>query len=123
MAVKADVEAKLNAPDENASLVSTFEAQVIRHPDRIAVASGDGQLTYRELNQAANRIAQLILSHLGTNEETVSLLFQPGTSIIAAILGTLKAGKIYAALDPSYPPPRMAYMFEDCQARLLLTDS
>jgi amino acid adenylation domain-containing protein len=123
MTVKADIEAKLNAPDDHASLASTFEAQVIRYPDRIAVASGDSHSTYRELDQAANRIAQIILSRLGTKEETVALLFRPGISIIAAILGTLKAGKIYCALDPSYPPPRTAYMLEDCQARLLLTDS
>ena len=53
----------------------------------------------------------------------MALLFQPGTAIVAAILGVLKAGKIYVALDPSYPQPRTVYMLEDCQAPLLLTDT
>ena len=109
--------------EEGASLASMFEKQVARYPDRIAVVSGDSRLTYGELNQAANRIAQLLLAHLGSGETTVALLFRPGTSIVVAILGVLKAGKIYVALDPSYPQPRTAYMLKDCEATLLLTDT
>lgn len=109
--------------DEATSLVSMFEAQVARYPDRMAIVCGDRSLTYSELNQAANRIAHVILSRLGDQATTVALLFQPGTTIVAAILGVLKAGKIYIALDPSYPRPRTAFMLQDCQAQLLLTNS
>ena len=109
--------------DEGASLVSMFEQRVARYPDRIAVVSGESRLSYGELNQASNRIAHLLVARLGSGETTVALLFQPGTSIVAAILGVLKAGKIYVALDPSYPQPRTAYMLEDCEATLLLTDT
>lgn len=119
-----DAERKLAAFNEDgASLASMFEAQAARYRDRIAVVSGDRRLTYGDLNQAANRIAQILLAHLGSRATTVALLFQPGTSIVVAILGVLKAGKIYVALDPSYPQPRTAYMLEDCQAKLLLTDT
>jgi len=119
-----DAERKLAAFDgDGASLASMFEERAARHPDRIAVVSGDGRLTYRELNQAANRIAQILLARLESGETTVALLFQPGTAIVVAILGVLKAGKIYVALDPSYPQPRTAYMLEDCEATLLLTDT
>jgi amino acid adenylation domain-containing protein len=119
-----DAERKLAAFDEDgASLASMFEEQVARYPDRIAVVGGDSRLTYSELNQAANRIAQILLAHLGSGETPVALLFQPGTAIVVAILGVLKAGKIYVALDPSYPRPRTAYMLEDCEATLLLTDT
>jgi amino acid adenylation domain-containing protein len=109
--------------DDGASLASMFEGQVARYPDRIAVVSGHSRLTYGELNQAANRIAHILLARLGSGEGTVALLFQPGTSIVVAILGVLKAGKIYVALDLSYPQPRTAYMLEDCEAKLLLTDT
>jgi amino acid adenylation domain-containing protein len=109
--------------DGGASLASIFEGHAARYPDRLAVVSGDRRLTYGELNQAANRIAHLILSCLGSADTSVALLFEPGASIVAAILGVLKAGKMYVALDPSYPLPRTAYMLEDCQARLLLTDA
>ena len=119
-----DAERKLTAfDDDGASLASIFEGQVARHPGRIAVVSDDSRLTYHELNQAANRIAQILLANLASDETTVALLFRPGTSIVAAILGVLKAGKIYVALDPSYPQQRTAYMLEDCEARLLLTDT
>jgi amino acid adenylation domain-containing protein len=109
--------------DDGASLASMFEGQVARYPDRMAVVSGDSRLTYGELNQAANRIAHILLARLGSGERTVALLFQPGTSIVVAILGVLKAGKIYVALDLSFPQPRTAYMLEDCEAKLLLTDT
>lgn len=109
--------------DEGASLASMFEEQVARYPDRIAVVSGDSRLTYGQLNQAANCIAQILLAHLGRGEASVALLFRPGASIVVAILGVLKAGKIYVALDPSYPQQRTAYMLEDCEAKLLLTDT
>ena len=118
-----DAAARAAFDDDAASLASLFEGHAARHPDRIAVVSGDSRLTYGELNQAANRIAHLLLARLGSGETTVALLFQPGTAIVAAILGVLKAGKIYVALDPSYPQPRTAYMLEDCQAPLLLTDT
>ena len=115
-----------NAFDNSAieqSLSARFEQQVAHYPDHIAVASGETCLTYAELNRAANRIARIILARLGKSEETVALLFQPGTSIIKAILGVLKAGKIYVALDPAYPFARTTYMLEDCEAKLILTDS
>lgn len=119
-----DIESRRAAFDEpGASLVSMFEQQVARYSHRPAVVSGDDCLTYGELNHAANRIAQIVLSRVGVGAATVALLFRPGTSIVAAILGTLKAGKLYAALDPSYPRPRTAYMLEDCDAKLVLTDT
>ena len=119
-----DIERKLAAFDDHeASLASMFEEQVARYPDRFAVVSGDSRLTYGELNQAANSIAQIVLTRLGSAQATVALLFRPGAAIVAAILGVLKAGKFYVALDPSYPQPRTAYMLEDCEAKLLLTDT
>jgi len=119
-----DSEGKLAAfDDDGASLASMFEAQAVRYSDRVAVVGGDGRWTYRELNETANRIAHTVLARLGSGEASVALLFRPGSSIVAAILGVLKAGKIYVALDPSYPEARAAYVLEDCQARLLLTDS
>jgi len=108
--------------DADASLASVFEAQARRHPDRLAVGGDQRHLTYRELDEAANRVARVLLDHLGEGEATVALLFAPGASIVAAILGTLKAGKIYVALDPSYPEARTAFVLADCQAQVLLTD-
>jgi amino acid adenylation domain-containing protein len=107
----------------DASLASVFEAQAVRHGDRLAVAGDDGRLTYAELDGAANAVARLILARLRPDDATVALLLPPGAAIVAAILGVLKAGKIYVALDPSYPEARTAYMLRDSQARLVLTDA
>lgn len=105
------------------SIPDRFEQQVARYPHRLAVVSADLQFTYTELNQVANRIARAILSHLGEGEEPVALLFEHGAFLIAVILGVLKAGKIYMSLDPADPHTRMGSMLEDCQAKLLLTNT
>ena len=104
------------------SIASRFEQQVARYPDRIAVVGDEFRSTYAELDQAANRIARVILAHTVTADQTIALLFRPGVSIIAAILGILKAGKIYVALDPAYPRARLGYMLQDSEAKLILTD-
>ncbi|HKZ08109.1 MAG TPA: non-ribosomal peptide synthetase [Methylomirabilota bacterium] len=109
--------------DPGASIVSAFEAQAARHPDRLAVAGADGRRTYAALDRAASAVARMIRSRLGAEDATVALLLPPGAAIVVAILGVLKAGKIYVALDPAYPEARTAYMLADCQARLLLTDA
>ena len=106
-----------------ASLASIFEGQAERHRDRPAVVSGKDRLSFGELNQAANRIADALLTRLRPEDTTVALLFRPGTSIVAAIVGALKAGKIYVALDPSYPEARIAYMLNDSQAKVVVTDT
>src|SRR5262245_36694974 len=59
----------------------------------------------------------------GAGEEPIALLFEQGAPVIAAILGVLKAGKIYVPLDSSYPRTRTAYMLEDSGAPLLVTST
>ncbi len=71
------------------SIPDRFEAQVLRYPDRLAVKTRSQQLTYQDLNQAANRIAHAILTRLGDKEEPVAILIEQSESQIAAILGVL----------------------------------
>ena len=105
------------------SIPDRFEKIVQMYPDRIAVKTRNHTLTYDALNRVANRIARAILAHLGDGEEPVALLFEHGAFLIAAILAILKAGKIYMSLDPADPDARTAYMLEDSQAKLLLTNT
>jgi amino acid adenylation domain-containing protein len=104
------------------SLASRFEQQVARYPQRLAIKSRHHALTYAELNQAANRLAHAILVARGPGAEPVALLFAPGAPAITAMLGVLKAGKIYVPMTPSDPPARLAYLLEDSQAALLVTN-
>jgi len=106
-----------------------FEEQVTKTPDAIAVilpsleAKASISLTYSELNDRANILA-CRLQELGVNAETfVALCLQRSIEIIVAILGILKAGGVYVPLDPAYPQERLAFMLEDTQAPVLLTQS
>jgi amino acid adenylation domain-containing protein len=105
------------------SIPRRFEEIVRQYPDRVAVKTGNHTLTYGALNEIANRIARVILAHRGEGEEPVAFLLEHGAGLMAAILGILKAGKLYVSLDPAFPHTRTAYMLEDSEAKLLLTNT
>jgi len=104
------------------SIPELFEKQVRTCPNRLAVRTRYHVFTYDELNQAANRLAQAIVGQCGKGEENIALLLEHGALQIVAILGVLKAGRVYVPLDPSYPLKRLAHMLEDSQAVLLITN-
>ena len=105
------------------SLPDRFEQQVAKYPDRIAVRGKTVTFTYDVLNKLANRVARAILNRCGQGAEPIAVLLEHGAPAIAAILGVLKAGKICVPLDPSYPRARIAYMLEDSQAALIVTNN
>jgi non-ribosomal peptide synthetase component F len=105
------------------SLPERFEQQVRRYPDRLAIKTLHSQLTYAALNHAANRVAHAILTQCGPGAAPIALLFAHDTPVIVAILGVLKAGKLYVPLDPSFPPARHTAILQDAQPELLLTNS
>ena len=105
------------------SISDRFEKQVDRYPDRIAIKTRHQELTYKKLNQAANRVARAILNQRGRGEEPVALILENGASMIAAIIGVLKIGKIYVPLDPSLPWARTAYILRNSQADLVVTNN
>lgn len=100
-----------------------FEQQVRLHPERLAVDDGREALTYEALNRRANAIAHSILGRRGATPEPVALFLDNNATLVAALLGVLKAGKSFVPLDPTYPRTRTAYMLRDLQAGLLLTQS
>jgi non-ribosomal peptide synthetase component F len=85
------------------------------------VRSGDRSLTYDGLNRAANRIGRAITALRGEASEPVALLFENGIDVITTILGSLKAGKFYVALDPSFPFERIVSVLKHSRARLIVT--
>ncbi|PTT24776.1 non-ribosomal peptide synthase/polyketide synthase [Pseudomonas sp. HMWF021] len=90
-----------------------FEAQVRRKPDAVALQSEQGNLTYRELNQRANRLAHH-LRELGVQPDArVAICVERGLDLVVGLLGILKAGGAYVPLDPGYPLERLAYMLKD----------
>ncbi|WP_020479986.1 non-ribosomal peptide synthetase [Mastigocladopsis repens] len=107
--------------DNERCLHQLFEAQVEQTPDAVAVVFEDEQLTYRELNQRANQLAHH-LQKLGVKPEVlVGICVERSLEMVIGLLGILKAGGAYVPLDPSYPRDRLAFMFENSQTPVLLT--
>ncbi|WP_445299506.1 amino acid adenylation domain-containing protein [Microcoleus sp. B3-A4] len=98
-----------------------FEAQVERTPNAVAVVFENEQLTYQQLNYRANQLAHH-LQKLGVEPEMlVGICVERSLEMIVGLLGILKAGGAYLPLDPSYPQDRLAFMLEDAQVSVLLT--
>lgn len=104
------------------SIPSLFESQVCQRTDNIAVGCGQESITFGELNCKSNRIAHGILQRLGEHEEPIALLLRQGTPSIEAILGSLKAGKIFVPLEPSLPYRELERIINSCHPRLIIAD-
>ncbi|WP_406070712.1 amino acid adenylation domain-containing protein [Micromonospora sp. NBC_01638] len=96
-------------------------AQAARTPEAEAVRHGDRAWSYRELDEAANRLARVLLTRGVTREERVGVCLPRTPELVVALLAVLKAGACYVPLDPAYPPARVAFMTVDSGARLVLT--
>jgi amino acid adenylation domain-containing protein/non-ribosomal peptide synthase protein (TIGR01720 family) len=106
---------------QNLCIHQLFEAWVEQTPDAIALIFKGEQLTYRELNSKANQLANY-LQTLGVKPETlVGICIEPSLEMIVGILGILKAAGAYVPIDPTYPSERIAYMLDDSQLAVLLT--
>ncbi|MGH7770385.1 MAG: non-ribosomal peptide synthetase [Candidatus Binatia bacterium] len=106
----------------NKTVHELFEAQAERTPDAVAAVLGDAQLTYGELNRRSNRLAHY-LRKLGVGPDVmVGICIERSLETIVGLLAILKAGGAYVPLDPSYPEERLAFMLEDIQATVLLTE-
>ena len=114
-------ETESGQPDAE-SIHELVERQVAATPDATALVCEDEELSYRELNQRANRLAHY-LRERGVGPDTmVGMCLSRSANLIVALLGILKAGGAYVPLDPMYPENRLAFMMEDSGAALLLTE-
>jgi amino acid adenylation domain-containing protein len=97
------------------------EQQAALTPNAIALEASGERLTYRELNERANRLAHCLRRKGVTPGSLVALCVDRTADLIIAPLAVLKAGAAYLPLDPSFPKDRLAYIMEDAQAPVLLT--
>ncbi len=100
-----------------------FERVARRYPDRPAIVTGGDVTTYAALNRAANGIAREIVRRrrAGRVSEPIALLLDADASVVAAMLGVLKAGQFYVPLDPARPEARLRRILADAQAPMLIT--
>ena len=109
--------------DVEQSIPARFSEQARQRSQRLAVKTHRDELTYDAVNEAADRIAQIILLLRGTVEAPIITLIEPGAVAVASMLAIWKVGRIWVSLDPSHPPARNAYIASDSQATLVLTDN
>jgi amino acid adenylation domain-containing protein len=104
------------------SIPERFAQIAARHAGRIAVNAPGAKWTYAELDRRSDFIAGEIFNRLGETSGPVALLLEHDAPLIAGILGALKAGKIYLALDPHQPKDRLAGVLAASQTKILLAD-
>ena len=107
----------------DATVHALFEAQAARTPDAAAVVCRGERLTYRELNERADRLARRLRAQGVGPESPVGVMLGRSAEAVVALLGVLKAGGCYVPLDPDYPQGRLAFMLENSGARMLLTET
>ena len=113
---------KIDYP-QNKCIHQLFEEQVAKTPSDVAVIFGDRQLTYQELNNKANQLAHY-LQQLGIKPDVrVGICMERSIDMVVGLLAIMKAGGAYIPLDPFYPRERIAFILEDAQVCILLTQA
>ncbi|MDU9403114.1 amino acid adenylation domain-containing protein [Pseudomonas sp. zfem004] len=95
------------------TLHGLIEAQVERTPDAVAVRAEEGALSYRKLNEQANRLAYHLIALGVKPDDRVAICVERGLSMVVGLLAILKAGGAYVPVDPDYPAERVRHMLTD----------
>jgi amino acid adenylation domain-containing protein len=103
------------------ALHELIEEQAERSPDKIAVEMGDSQLTYAQLNQRANQLANYLTRTTNQTSSRVVLLAERSIEMIVGILGILKSGACYIPVDASTPADRIRFILNETQSTLVTT--
>ncbi|MFJ3064718.1 amino acid adenylation domain-containing protein, partial [Pseudomonas sp. NPDC087039] len=99
--------------DLEQTLHGLIEAQVDRTPDAVAVRAEEGTLSYRQLNEQANRLAHHLIGLGVKPDDRVAICVERGLSMVVGLLAILKAGGAYVPVDPDYPAERVRHMLSD----------
>ncbi|MCF3135745.1 non-ribosomal peptide synthetase, partial [Streptomyces olivochromogenes] len=99
-----------------------FEGWVETESDTPALVDGPDRLTYRELDERANRLARHLIGHGVGPEVPVAVCMDRGIDLVVALLAVLKAGGAYVPVDPAYPLARRAFMLQDTRPAVVLVD-
>ncbi len=111
------------AYQENKTIHQLFEERVKKIPDQTAVVLDGKKMTYRELNEKANQIANHLRSKGVIRDQIIALLLTSSFEMVSGIFGVLKAGGAYLPIDPDYPEERIQYILKDSSSEILLTET
>ncbi|MEO7768617.1 MAG: condensation domain-containing protein, partial [Ferruginibacter sp.] len=103
------------------SIVDLFEEQVTKTPAGIAVAFENAALTYRQLNERSNQLANYLKSEGVKEESLVPICIERGLDMLIGLLGILKCGAAFIPVDPEYPLERINYMLEETGSEIVVS--
>ncbi len=113
----------LQYPKEK-TITYLFEQKAKEVPDKIALIFGNSKLTYKQLNDKANQLANFLKKEKQIkNNSFIGLMVNRSLEMFIGILAIIKAGCAYIPIDPEYPKERIIYMIEDSNCNILLTDT
>ncbi len=106
--------------DENIPIIKYFEKQAEETPTNIAIVFENKKMTYKDLNEKANSLANKLRKSGVTNNSIVGIMVERSFEMMIAILATLKAGGSFIPIAPDYPAERIQYMLQDSNSNILL---
>ncbi|GAA4279087.1 non-ribosomal peptide synthetase [Aquimarina mytili] len=108
---------------EEDTVVSLFEKQALRSPDKIAIVYEGKTLTYKDVDEKSNQLAHYLKNscQVGKND-IVGFMMDRSENLVIGLLGILKTGAAYLPIDPSYPKERISYVLKNSGANVLLVD-
>lgn len=106
---------------KNKTIVDIFEEQVNKTPNNIALVFKDKNMTYKELNEKANMLANRIREYDIKNNDFVAIIADRSIEMIISIIATIKAGATYVPIDPNYPIDRIRYTLNDCKPKIIIS--
>lgn len=108
--------------DKNKTISQLFEEQVLKVTNKIAVVCNNRTLTYEELNEKANQVANYLKKRGIKPNDVVGVMYPRCIELIVVLLGIMKAGAAYIPIDPDYPKKRIEYMLQNSNAKILITN-
>ncbi|MEF9480140.1 AMP-binding protein [Chryseobacterium sp. 1B4] len=104
------------------TLESLFRKQAILHADKTAAVYQEQEITYRDLDQRSNQVANFLLKHGAKEGQYVPVWLDRSLEWIIAVLGVIKTGASYVPVDPAYPAKRVEYILSDTSSDLIITN-
>ncbi|MBO0474077.1 hypothetical protein IGL98_000584 [Enterococcus sp. DIV0840] len=111
-----------NTTYDEVDIVTWFEKEVEKHPQRIAVGISGEMLTYEELDRRANYVAKILVEEGVEKEDIVGIILNRSIELIIAILGILKTGAAFLPIDSENPEERINYIIKDSHAKQIITN-
>jgi amino acid adenylation domain-containing protein len=103
-------------------VITKFKKSVEKFPNKIAAVHGDNKISYRELDEKSNVIANYLRQKGVSPQQKIGVFMNRSIDMVASVLSIMKLGAVYVPLDPSQPKSRLEYMIDDAILSYCLID-